>query len=167
MGQGLVRTLPGRAALPRWTRPPYREMRLSSAGTTRSPTLALTVNRSNPSRKISVAGPSSHQATLCRFNFGTGHYTQVVWASTEELGCGMVYYQVRHDRVSQGDRNYSSLVAISNSSNSGGLSLTQSLSHVTQEDLWIRRSFITLRMKDFWIKYFLTRLTSGTSNIGK
>ena len=53
------------------------------------------------------------------------------------------------------------LFAISNSSNSGGLSLTQSLSHVTQKDLWIRRSFITLRLKDFWIKYYLTRLTSG------
>merc|ERR1711971_120637 len=26
-------------------------------------------------------------------NPGTGHYTQVVWADTEELGCGMVYYQ--------------------------------------------------------------------------
>ena len=32
---------------------------------------------------------------LFRFNSGTGHYTQVVWAATEELGCGMVYYQVR------------------------------------------------------------------------
>jgi len=26
------------------------------------------------------------------FSSGTGHYTQVVWADTEELGCGMVYY---------------------------------------------------------------------------
>jgi len=27
------------------------------------------------------------------FSSGTGHYTQVVWADTEELGCGMVYYK--------------------------------------------------------------------------
>ena len=31
---------------------------------------------------------------MFRSNAGTGHYTQVVWADTEELGCGMVYYQV-------------------------------------------------------------------------
>ena len=30
-----------------------------------------------------------------QFNSGTGHYTQVVWAASEELGCGMVYYKVR------------------------------------------------------------------------
>ena len=29
-----------------------------------------------------------------QFNSGTGHYTQVVWAASEELGCGMVYYKV-------------------------------------------------------------------------
>ena len=28
-----------------------------------------------------------------RFSSGTGHYTQVVWADTEELGCGMVYFR--------------------------------------------------------------------------
>ena len=28
-----------------------------------------------------------------RFSYGAGHYTQVVWAETEELGCGMVYYK--------------------------------------------------------------------------
>jgi len=28
-----------------------------------------------------------------RFSSGTGHYTQVVWAETREVGCGMVYYQ--------------------------------------------------------------------------
>ena len=28
-----------------------------------------------------------------RFSSGAGHYTQVVWADTEELGCGMVYYK--------------------------------------------------------------------------
>ena len=33
---------------------------------------------------------------MFRFNSGTGHYTQMVWANTEELGCGMVYYKVRH-----------------------------------------------------------------------
>ena len=27
------------------------------------------------------------------FSTATGHYTQVVWADTEELGCGMVYYK--------------------------------------------------------------------------
>jgi len=27
------------------------------------------------------------------FSYGAGHYTQVVWAETEELGCGMVYYK--------------------------------------------------------------------------
>merc|ERR1719278_887887 len=27
------------------------------------------------------------------FSYGAGHYTQVVWADTEELGCGMVYYE--------------------------------------------------------------------------
>eukprot|EP00090_Calanus_glacialis_P028815 TRINITY_DN46223_c0_g1_i1.p1 TRINITY_DN46223_c0_g1~~TRINITY_DN46223_c0_g1_i1.p1 ORF type:complete len:226 (-),score=51.03 TRINITY_DN46223_c0_g1_i1:15-665(-) len=26
------------------------------------------------------------------FNSGTGHYTQVVWADTDEVGCGLVYY---------------------------------------------------------------------------
>ena len=33
---------------------------------------------------------------LFRFSPGTGHYTQVVWAATEELGCGMVHYQVSY-----------------------------------------------------------------------
>ena len=28
-----------------------------------------------------------------RFSYGAGHYTQVVWAESEELGCGMVYYK--------------------------------------------------------------------------
>ena len=31
---------------------------------------------------------------LFRWNSGAGHYTQVVWADTEELGCGMVHYKV-------------------------------------------------------------------------
>ena len=25
---------------------------------------------------------------------GTGHYTQLVWADSDELGCGMVYFEV-------------------------------------------------------------------------
>ena len=32
-------------------------------------------------------------ALFSRFSSGIGHYTQVVWADTEELGCGMVYYK--------------------------------------------------------------------------
>ena len=31
--------------------------------------------------------------SVSRFSYGAGHYTQVVWADTEELGCGMVYYE--------------------------------------------------------------------------
>ena len=31
--------------------------------------------------------------SFSRYNSGYGHYTQVVWAETEELGCGMVYYK--------------------------------------------------------------------------
>ena len=27
------------------------------------------------------------------FNMGTAHYTQLVWADTEQLGCGMVHYK--------------------------------------------------------------------------
>ena len=34
---------------------------------------------------------------VSRFNSGAGHYTQVVWADTEELGCGMVYYKSNTD----------------------------------------------------------------------
>ena len=30
---------------------------------------------------------------VSRFSSGAGHYTQVAWADTEELGCGMVYYK--------------------------------------------------------------------------
>ena len=26
---------------------------------------------------------------------GAGHYTQVVWAESEEIGCGFTYYKVR------------------------------------------------------------------------
>jgi len=42
-----------------------------------------------------VTDPGFDSQTLNPYqsNAGTGHYTQVVWADTEELGCGMVYYQ--------------------------------------------------------------------------
>ena len=36
---------------------------------------------------------------LSSFDFGTGHYTQVVWADTEELGCGLVYYKVQRKAI--------------------------------------------------------------------
>ena len=36
-----------------------------------------------------------------RFSYGAGHYTQVVWADTEELGCGMVHYKVIIQSYSQ------------------------------------------------------------------
>ena len=39
-------------------------------------------------------GFSSANISPYVFSSGTGHYTQVVWANTEELGCGMVYYKV-------------------------------------------------------------------------
>ena len=29
------------------------------------------------------------------FSYDAGHYTQVVWAETEEIGCGFSYYAVR------------------------------------------------------------------------
>ena len=29
-----------------------------------------------------------------RFDFNTAHYSQVVWADTKEVGCGVVYFQV-------------------------------------------------------------------------
>ena len=38
---------------------------------------------------------------LTRFDYGTGHYTQVVWAETDRLGCGMVYYEVGNQTKSQ------------------------------------------------------------------
>ena len=30
---------------------------------------------------------------MFRFEAGTADYTQLVWADTEELGCGLVYYE--------------------------------------------------------------------------
>ena len=46
---------------------------------------------------------------LLRYKSETGHYTQLVWAATEELGCGMVYYQVRQIsliNIKQGTINF-------------------------------------------------------------
>ena len=31
---------------------------------------------------------------FCSFSSATGHYTQIVWAETDRLGCGTVYYRV-------------------------------------------------------------------------
>ena len=31
---------------------------------------------------------------LLRFSSGAGHYTQLVWAESSEIGCGSVYYKV-------------------------------------------------------------------------
>ena len=30
---------------------------------------------------------------VSRFSYGAGHYTQMAWADTDELGCGMVHYK--------------------------------------------------------------------------
>jgi len=43
--------------------------------------------------EVTNPGFDSQTINPYTFNSGTGHYTQVVWAATEELGCGMVYYQ--------------------------------------------------------------------------
>jgi len=43
--------------------------------------------------EVTDPGFDSQTINPYTFNSGTGHYTQVVWAATEELGCGMVYYQ--------------------------------------------------------------------------
>jgi len=42
-----------------------------------------------------VSDPGFHSSGIdnFRFDFGTGHYTQVVWADSEELGCGMVHFK--------------------------------------------------------------------------
>ena len=31
---------------------------------------------------------------MSRGSSGTGHYTQLVWAETDRIGCGSVYYRV-------------------------------------------------------------------------
>ena len=32
---------------------------------------------------------------MSRGSSGTGHYTQLVWAETDRIGCGSVYYRVK------------------------------------------------------------------------
>jgi len=46
-----------------------------------------------------VTNPGFSSADINPYNFGDGwgHYTQVAWADTAELGCGMVYYE-GHDQ---------------------------------------------------------------------
>lgn len=46
--------------------------------------------------EVTDPGFDSQTINPYAFNSGTGHYTQVVWAKTEELGCGMVYYKVNN-----------------------------------------------------------------------
>jgi len=36
---------------------------------------------------------NSYSINPFTFDSGAGHYTQVVWAETDEVGCGMVYYR--------------------------------------------------------------------------
>lgn len=42
-----------------------------------------------------VSDPGFNPANInpYAFNSGTGHYTQVVWAETDRVGCGVVYYK--------------------------------------------------------------------------
>jgi len=43
--------------------------------------------------EVTDPGFSPENIDPFRFDFGTGHYSQVVWAETSELGCGATYYQ--------------------------------------------------------------------------
>merc|ERR1712227_1131541 len=52
--------------------------------------------------EVTNPGFDSTHINPYQFNSGTGHYTQVVWADSEELGCGLVYYK--------GDQYYETLV---------------------------------------------------------
>jgi len=52
--------------------------------------------------EVTDPGFNSNNINPYVFDYGTGHYTQVVWADSEELGCGMVYYK--------GDSWYENLV---------------------------------------------------------
>ena len=44
-------------------------------------------------------GFSSANISPFVFDYGAGHYTQVVWAESEELGCAVVYFKVSLPRV--------------------------------------------------------------------
>lgn len=43
--------------------------------------------------EVTNPGFSPENIDPFRFEFPTGHYSQVVWAETSELGCGLTYYQ--------------------------------------------------------------------------
>ena len=47
--------------------------------------------------EVTQPGFDTENISPFTFDYGTGHYSQVVWADTEELGCGMVHYQVRKE----------------------------------------------------------------------
>ena len=47
--------------------------------------------------EVTQPGFDTENISPFTFDYGTGHYSQVVWANTEELGCGMVHYQVRRE----------------------------------------------------------------------
>ena len=53
----------------------------------------LTKTTSTPLCKYFSVSMIKSDTLIFRFSSGIGHYTQVVWADTEELGCGMVYYK--------------------------------------------------------------------------
>jgi len=44
---------------------------------------------------VEVADPGFSRANINPFKFseGAGHYTQVVWAESDQVGCGQVYYK--------------------------------------------------------------------------
>merc|ERR1711936_38470 len=43
--------------------------------------------------EVTDPGFSSANISPFKFNSGNGHYTQVVWAESEELGCAVVYFK--------------------------------------------------------------------------
>ena len=47
---------------------------------------------------------------MLRATNGTGHYTQLVWAHTEEVGCGLVYYRSNCLGQYQEDKYFQTLV---------------------------------------------------------
>ena len=77
---------------------------------TRSDSRALTVRLSTLTRMLSVDLTLIVTAILFRPTEGTGHYTQMVWATTEEIGCGQVYYQSNCRGQYQEDEFYETLV---------------------------------------------------------